>query len=239
MRTREGRTLQSLRAVRAFLDTHAIDMPGVANAGARRRLDEIITTLVDHVATQEGSDLAAQGATKKTHALRRVLLRYHMAAIARVAKADLRLSPGLEPLRMPKGNPSVERLASAAYGMAKAAAAFSDIFIAAGLPDDFIQQLTDAADALLACVGERAQCRGARGGATEGIRTRLSEGRKIVAVLDVLVTAALAENSALLANWNIVKRVQRSAAASTTAPSIIPATDERRTSDSMPWLAAA
>jgi len=239
MRTREGRTFQSLRAVKAFLDTHADVLTDVRDTGARARLDAIISAVADHVATQEGSYLAAQGATKKTQALRRALLRKHMAAIARIAKADLPGAPALEPLRMPKGNPSTERVAAAAHGMAKAAAAFSDVFIAAGLPVNFTQQLADAADALLACVAERAQCRGVRGGATEGIRTQLSEGRKIVAVLDVFVTASLDNDPALLANWNIVKRVQRLAVSTTASPSITPAAQSTMASDDMPSLAAA
>ena len=158
MRTRGGRTFQSLRAVKAFLDSHTDELPGVANTGARKRLDEAIAALGDHVATQDGSDLARAGRNEEAVRLASSMLRHHMAAIARVAKADLPLSPALEPLRIPKRKPTTERLAAAAYGMAKAADPFSDIFIAAGLPDDFMRRLTDAADALLACVAERGQC---------------------------------------------------------------------------------
>ena len=59
MRTREGRTLQSLRAVKAFLDTNASALGDVVNTGARRRLDDVIAALADQVATQVGSELAA------------------------------------------------------------------------------------------------------------------------------------------------------------------------------------
>ena len=78
-----------------------------------------------------------------------------------------------------------------------------------------------------------------RGGATEGIRTRLSEGRKIVAVLDVFVTASLENDPALLANWNIVKRVQRLAISPAASPSITTAAQSTRASDDMASLAAA
>lgn len=239
MRTREGRTLQSLRAVKAFLDTNASALGDVVNTGARRRLDDVIAALADQVATQVGSELAAQGATKKKYALRRVLLRRHMAAVARVAKADLALSPALEPLRMPKGKPTTERLAAAADGMAKAAEPFAEIFTAAGLPMDFIRQLTDAADALRGSVAKRSQMRGARGGATESIRRRLSEGRKLVAVLDVFVSTALEDDPALLANWNIVKRVQKLAAGPAVTPSTSPATHQGTAGDGGQSLAIA
>ena len=239
MRTREGRTFQSLRAVKAFLESYTDRLAGVVNTGARKRLDEIIASLTDYVATQGGSDLAAQGATRKQHALRRILLRRHMAAIARVAKADLPYAPALEPLRMPKGKPTAERLAAAAHGMAKAAAPFIDTFTTAGLPADFIEKLDDAADQLLASVAERARCRGERGGATEAIRTRLSEGRKIVAVLDVFVSAALEDDPALLANWNIVKRVQKLPGGAANTPSVAAATQQAPARDIVRPLVAA
>jgi type VI protein secretion system component VasF len=55
----------------------------------------------------------------------------------------------------------------------------------------------------------RMQSRGLRGGATSGLRQRLSAGRRIVHVLDAFVKSALKDNGPLLANWNVVKRVQR------------------------------
>jgi len=213
MRTRQGSTLQSLRAVQGFLDANAGELGAVANAGARKRLDGLIEALSTHAATQTGSNLAAQGATRKQYALRAILLHDHMAPIARIARVDLATSPEIEPLRMPRGNPATERLAAAAYGMAKAAAPHADVFIAAGLSDDFVEQLIAATDALLASLDERMQNRGLRAGATKGLEIRLSEGRKIVHVLDALVKTALKRNPVLLANWNIVKRVQRTTSA--------------------------
>lgn len=215
MRTKQGSMLQSLRAAKAFIDTNAASLAGVVNTGARKRLDDAIAALSEHVATQTSSNLAAQGATQQQYALRKALLRDHMAAIARIARADLPVSPAIEPMRMPKGKPTTERLAAAAYGMAKAAAPFTDIFVGAGLPEDFIKQLTDATDAMLATLGYRVQSRGARGGATEGLKARLTEGRKVVGVLDAFVKTALKDDPALLANWNIVKRVHKVAAGPT------------------------
>jgi len=215
MRTTQGSMLASLRAVKNFIDTNAAVLGSVVNTGARKRLDDAIAALSEHVATQTGSNLAAQGATQQQYALRKVLLRDHMAPIARIARADLPVSPAIEPMRMPKGRPTIERLAAAAYGMAKAAAPFTDTFVAAGLSEDFVKQLTDATDAMLATLGSRTQSRGLRGGATEGLKTRLTDGRRVVGVLDAFVKTALKDDPALLANWNIVKRVQKVAAGPT------------------------
>jgi len=211
MRTTQGSMLASLRAVKGFLDTNAAALGDVVNTGARKRLDDAIAALSDHVATQTGSNLAAQGATQRQYSLRQVLLRDHMSPIARIARADLPVSPAIEPLRMPLGKPTAERLAAAAYGMAKAAEPYASVFVAAGMPEDFIKQLTDAADALLASLGDRTENRGARAGATAGLKARLTEGRRIVGVLDAFVKTALHGDAALLRNWNIVKRVQKTA----------------------------
>lgn len=208
MRTVQGSMLQSLRTVDAFLEEHADKLAGVVSSGSRQKLNDAIAELQSHAAEQTGSGLASQGATRKQLALRKALLRDHMAPIARIAKADLPQTPEIEPLRMPKGRPSIEKLAAAAYGMANAAAPFIGVFTTAGLPADFIAQLGNAADALVLSLSERSQSRGRQSGATKGLKSMLSAGRRIVHVLDAFVKSALKDDPALLANWNSVKRVQ-------------------------------
>ena len=224
MQTAQGNTLQSLRAVHAFLDENAAKLAGVVNSGARQKLDDTIAQLATHASDQTGHNLAAQGATQKKAALRAALLRDHMAPIARIAAAELPASPEVEPLKMPRGTPATETLASLAYGMAQAAAPFSAAFIAAGLPQDFVAQLTGAADAMVAAINEHTQSRGKRGGATMGLKEELSKGRKIVHVLDAFVKSALKDDPPLLANWNMVKRVQRpTGRAASPSPAPVPA----------------
>ena len=110
---------------------------------------------------------------------------------------------------MPRGRPTAQRLATLANGMAQTATQYSDVFVRAGLPQDFVKQLTDAADAMLNALGTRNESRARRRGATTGIRTQLSRGRKIVAVLDTFVQSALVSDPVLLAHWNVVKRVRK------------------------------
>ena len=208
MRTTQGSVLQSLRAVQAFIDANAAHLGDVPQSGARKKLDHAIEELSSHAAVQTGSFLQAKGSTQRQRALRKVLLRDHMAPIARIAAADLPDTPAVRPLRMPKGKPTAEKLSAAAYGMGEAAAKFSDTFTSAGLPSDFVIKLTGAADAMLAALGDRTQSRGQRKGATTGLKTKLSHGRKIVGVLDAFIKSALKDNAALLAEWNTVKRVQ-------------------------------
>lgn len=231
MQTAQGNMLQSLRSVQAFLEENAAKLTSVVNSGARQRLDDAIAELATHVSDQSGSHLASQGATQKQRVLRAALLRDHMGPVSRIARADLPQTPEIEPLRMPRGRPTVERLAAAAYGMAKAAMAHAPVFIAAGLPADFVAQLEAAADALVLSLNERSQSQGKRSGATKGLATRLAAGRRIVNVLDAFVQSALKNDPTLLANWNKVQRVQRVAvrpasptvSAPTSSPAPVPA----------------
>ncbi|HZW51483.1 MAG TPA: hypothetical protein VFF05_06465 [Rudaea sp.] len=168
-----------------------------------------MTALEDHAATQTEGTIEAKGLTQKKEALRTKLLRDHMAKIARIARADLPNTPELSHLRMPRGKPTVERLKAAADGMARAAEPHAAVFIAAGMAADFIAQLSAAADALTTAVDDRTQIRTRSRGATVGLKAKLSEGRKVVSILDSFVQTALKDNAALLAQWNSVKRVPR------------------------------
>jgi hypothetical protein len=210
METAQGNALQALRGVQAFIVAHAESFPAVADSGARRKLDRTITELANLVAMQAGSDLAARGATQVQRRLRRLLLRRHMVPIARIARAGLlHQLPELEPLRMPAGRPTAELLAAHAYGMAEAAEPHAAVFIGAGLSDAFISELRRAAEALIGSLKDRVQCRAGRGAATKGLRTKLSAARRLVHVLDSLAQDALADDPALLAGWDSVKRVRR------------------------------
>jgi hypothetical protein len=240
MQTMQGSTLQSLVAVQTFLDANADSLGTVVTSGARKKLDDLVLQLSGHAAVQTGSAFAAQGATQKHKLLRQALLRDHMAPIARIAAAELPATPEVEPLKMPRGDPSVARLSAIVAGMAKAAAPFTDVFVGAGLPADFIAQLTAASDAVVKSVRDRLQTKGVRRGATNGLKTMLSDGRKIVHVLDAFVKTALKDDPTRLANWNVVKRVQRvGRSGATPTPSPTPAPTPAPTAAAVPTPSAA
>ena len=212
MQTRQGTVLQSLQDVQQFLDRYADKLGNIPTSGARASLDQLVTELSTHAADQTGGTLQAQGATQQYLALRQALLRDHMAPITHIARAELPNTPAVQPLRlMPRGRPTARRLATLADGMAQAAVPFSDVFVRFGRPADFVKQLTDATDAMLRVLGDRTENRARRRAATTGIRTQLSRGRKIVGVLDSFVKSALASDPVLLAHWNVVKRVRKTA----------------------------
>jgi hypothetical protein len=209
VQTTQGSILESLLSVQAFLNDNAETLGNIVKTGARQKLDEAIAQLSAHASDQTGHNLAAQGATRNTRVLRLTLLREHMAPIARIARADLPPTPQIEPLKMPKGKPTIAQLAKLADGMAQAAVPFTDAFVAAGLPPDFVTRLNSATESMLGSVIDRTKSLGSRSGATTGLKVRLSAARKIVHVLDAFVKPVLKDDPALLANWNLIKRVRR------------------------------
>ena len=207
MQKRQGSSADTLRGVRDFLDRHAEGLVGVVAPEIRRELDDTITAVANHVASQSEGRLAGEGATRKQRALRRVLRDEHMAPIAAIAAAKLPATPEVEPLKMPPQNSGVAKLVAHAHGMAATATQHASVFTNAGLPATFADDLTGAADALVSARDEQTASRAARRGATNGLQASLARGRQVVRILDALVSRALKDDPALLASWKNVKRV--------------------------------
>ena len=215
MKTTQGNMRRSLVNVDDFLDAHADRLAGVVDSGVRKRLRAGIQDLSGYVTDQADHTVAARQETQSQYTLRAALVQEHMAPIARIAKLELPQTPELLPCRLPKLNISTEQLAVHARGMAKAAGRYTDVFVAAGLPADFVAQLEAATEALLKSLNNRDQRLGKAGSATTGLRTKLTESRKIVNVLDVLVKKAFKGDAVLLRNWSLAKRVTKTAVQST------------------------
>jgi hypothetical protein len=209
MQSRQGNMLQSLRAVEEFLADNAATLDDVVNTGTRRKLAAVIAALDVTVNEQAGRSVVAQSGTRRYKALRRALIRDHMVPIAHMARVDLPPMPEVEALRLPNRNWSAAKLAAAAHRMATGAEPFRAQFVEAGLPGDFVERLTAAADAMLESLSDRAQNRGRLSGATRGLAATLSSAGKLVAVIDALVASKLADDPGMLATWKKVKRVRR------------------------------
>ena len=225
MQTTQSSMLKSLWAVQAFLNDHAAQLGGVVTTGAWQRLLSAIAALAAHATEQAGKAVVTRTSLITQETLSTALRQDHMAPIARIAKADLASTPELDAFRMPRGRPNAPKLVAAATGMAQAAVPYASTFVAAGLPADFVAQLNTASDALVAAVGDGSLSRGKRNEATAGLKRKLSDGRKVVNILDAFVTTALKDNPELLRNWNTTKRVRytnRSAGSTTSTPVPVP-----------------
>lgn len=207
MRSVQGNILLSLQNVQTYLSENTARFGAVISPETQAALDNSIAELTEHAAVQNGHTRVAQGLTGVQRAKRAVLIRDHMAPIARIAKLKLEASPELVALTITKDRPSAERLVALAYGMAKAAEPHADTFISAGCKPDFVQSLRDAADDMLRSLHARAQSRGIVREATSALETKISRARKVVRVIDGFVRSALANDRDALERWKVVKRV--------------------------------
>jgi hypothetical protein len=224
MNYQQGNVLESIRAVQNFLDTHADRLGEVNKTGVRQQLDQVVADLTGHVTSQTDHTFVGLGATRKQRALRRALVKDHMRPIARIATADLPPTPEVQPLTMPEGRPSAALLIARARGMAAAAGRFATVFTGAGLPADFVAQLTAATDALEAARDQQTSTLSSRSGATDILGATLQRGRRIVGVLDSLVLKALNDDPELTAGWRSAKRIRRLGRPAATAGVTIPTT---------------
>lgn len=225
MNTNQAHVLASIRNATGFLDEHAALFAAKIKPAFLTRLTTALATLSATIAEQESLTRKVKGSAKDRAALRIVLLHEHMAPIARVARIELPNTPSIAQFTMPKSRLSTEKLAAAASGMAQAALPYHDVFVAAALPDDFITQLTEARDAMLAASTQRASHSSGRKGATSGLRSQLTEARAILHAMDAIVRPVIKGDATLLATWKSISRVQkaRTSAVVVATPAPMPA----------------
>lgn len=197
----------TLLTVDAFLDAHAEKLPKATSTGIRQRFGETLAEITQHVQTQHASPLMAQGLTRTKQEKRDALLRDHMVPIARIARLSAAEVPELQPIKMPRGAPGVQKLLAEAEGMAVIAQQHRELFIAAGLRPTFVEDLQAAVEDIRSTLADRANRYGDQAGASKGLITGLVRGNKYKAVLDSLVRSEAHGNAELLADWEIIKRV--------------------------------
>ena len=210
MNTSQTYLLASLRTSDGFLNDYAARFAGTLKPALRARFTSVMADLSAIITDQQSLTRAVMGSARDREATRIALGRDHMAPIARVARLELANTPAIAQFTLPTGKLSTEKLAAAANGMAKAAVPYTDIFIAAALPDDFVAQLTAATDAMLASSTQRAANASRRTGVTSGLGAKLKEARVIVRAVDAIVRSVLKDDPILLATWESASRVQQS-----------------------------
>jgi len=207
MRYRQGRVLEALHSVQVFLDKHGDVLDAINKSGARRKVDAVAAELQAYAVQQDGGRRKAIGHTANQRELR-LALRFTMRPIAEAAAGSLRETPQFIALRLPSYRLKGMAMVAAAHAMADAAAPYVDVFVDAGLPPDFIEQLRRAAQALSHSYGERRDGETARTGATQGLTEAERRGRRALRILDALVIPALIHDGALLAAWRVARRIQ-------------------------------
>lgn len=207
MRLRQGNVLETLRRLQGFMERNAELLVSFNASSARASLDRCVAQFTTHTVDQDAGLLHSKAETSLYRALRRTLRQAHLRPIAAIAHAHLRAVPELSAFRLPKIRTKPEALIAAAASMAEAASPHQHIFKNAGMPDDFLVRLAQAAEAVKNVIDQRAMSRGRRVGATGGLGSEEGRGRDLIRVLDALVVPALEDRTDLLAEWKALKRI--------------------------------
>jgi hypothetical protein len=84
----------------------------------------------------------------------------------------------------------------------------NEVFVTAGMPPDFVEQLEAAAGDLARAVNERGMARSDRVGATAAIAALIRDGVRTLAVIDAVLTREL-RNGPEAAAWASAKRIRQ------------------------------
>lgn len=199
---------QAFQRAQTFLTTHADTLGSVTTAAAHTTFAGVVTAIAAQAAAQYGALEAATGYTQLRDQLRETLRFVHMRPIADIARTALAGAPDIVQLRLPPTEMKDARLIEAGTAMATRSAPYKDTFTAYGMPDDFVEQLQAATEAVRKAVADRAAARNTLVFATTDLEYQLMLGRNALRVVDSLVVAQLrSTNPVLIAAWNQAKHV--------------------------------
>lgn len=213
MRTTESSVMHTARTVLQFIDGNAADLGGVPTSEARKRLDESLGKLAADGQTQGELTAAAMQATSRRLEARGTLIHEWVQQIVRIARIHAEEYPELAVIRMPRVHVADEMLAVAAVSLAQVAGQFADVFVAGGLPADFVHQVDLAAEALTQAASDRKNALANRRATTVSVRKTARATVKRLQVLNGLVRPHTKNNAPLKAAWAAARRIPRKPAA--------------------------
>jgi hypothetical protein len=219
----QQRTLDSLRRVQDFIETHAATLGAISTSATRQEL----TTAIDETSSQHINQGTAHrtlvGEMSRQRVLAQQLVDSHMRPITKFARGKLRGVPDYAALTVRVGAVNVTRLLSAARTMGEVAAKYTSQFASAGLAADTVERLKAATEALAGAKDSRSHAKGVRMASRRAIAAALIRGRDAVRVLDAQISQVLPGNDALLTTWRAVSRVEvKTGKARTVTPATTP-----------------
>jgi hypothetical protein len=193
--------LDRLTRAQRYFDRHARAVGTVNQSQARTALDEIVRSVKVHYAAQRAAAAASAWHVECRQAARTTLRYEHLRPIVAVARGIAPRGSALATLRVPPKHCSDKQLLRAAARAALHAGANKQLFLDQCFPDDFVQRLVAATDAVRETRIEREVSRPANAGTTRTISALISRGRKLARVLDALVLVRIGRNARLAAEW--------------------------------------
>ena len=211
MYRRQKQVMDSFVRVRSFLDANPAS-GALGYASAREMLDEAVQLLRTYAGAQHsGRDLSRAEVRRQADQIA-LLFDRHIRPIVTIARSQIapESDAGLpSALRLPKANLGPTKVLAACDGMIEAARQFEAVFVANGLPADFLAQFQAARDTLERIMGVRATQVGTHVAARAGLEVQLRRGRHAVERLDAIVRASFRGNPMTLGAWRVAKRVHQ------------------------------
>ena len=204
----QERVLQSFRRGEGWFAANPQYVAGNPSLGKQvEALNGIVSRLSDHATAQNTQRAQSLLISKNETEKRRELVEHDMAPIVKVARALKGTVVGIGVLSMPKSNVTTPQLITAATAMVENAELYKDVLVESGLAADFIEQLKAATAALKASIDGRGLARASRVAATQGVESEVAVGRRVVAIIDAVVTRLIRAEPTKLAEWDQLKRV--------------------------------
>jgi len=195
----------ALNRVQWFLGEHSAAVGVVNQSKTRLALDDLVKELAARAADQHAAEVAATSRTDRKDELREELRLHHMQPISEIARAKLAGTPDITKLRLPARRTDDAALVAAGDAMAQIAVQYRQVFLDEQLPQDFVEQLQAATDAVRNAVIQRDGARNQVRVATAAMEHRLTVGLSLVRILNGLVVKQLRAKPELHEGWKQAK----------------------------------
>jgi len=211
MIAKQKQTLESFVRVRAFLEAHPVAGP-LSYTGARETLDEVVLRLREYAGAQITGRQLSRAELRRQAQLIKQLFDRHIRPIVAIARAQIEPESDVRmpvALRMPRISLGVTKILQVCDGMIEAVRPFEAVFIAHGLPADFLARFSGARNELEQLLGDRATLIGTHVGARTGLQVQFRRGSRAVERLDSVVRASFEGDEVTLTRWRSAKRIQK------------------------------
>ena len=211
METRQRQVVEAFQRVRTFLDEHPATGT-LSYTSALAMLDDVIEKVRSLASMEYRGREVSRAETRRQAEQLRVLVDEHIRPIVTIARAqiesqsDVGLPAGL---RMPSLPLNPSKAVTVCDGMLEAARPHEVLFVANGLPADFLAQFANARNELERLTGGRATQVGAHKAARSGLPVQMVRGRRAVERVDAIVRASYRRDPGVLGAWRSAKRVQK------------------------------
>jgi hypothetical protein len=209
MEIQQKAVLNGLTAMQRFLNQHSRTMAPLNQSPVRAALDELLRGVAAQEATKHAAKLRQPSRLERLSELRATFLSAHVRPIVRLGRKRAAKAPMLDCLRNPACDSTSDDLVSAAAEIGTIVGPHREIFLSEGFPDDFLDQMAAAGEAVLTATSEYFACRWDIDGAVAEIKRLICRGRALARVLDTLALPLLEGNPKLAAEWRVTTSLRR------------------------------